>query len=171
MNHNYGFGRFKFTSTHRGACHSPPPHPPSPSLHTVSIFSPPSSSQSQDARLVLLNHKHGFWSSSGQKFKLMIVAKLPVYSEKSTCQNKYKSQSEGTTKAQKPPWLLGSWSISFFGMHRWKNSWGWHNKYNKYRFQNNIYCCRKLLSALLFSVNVTVRLCGPKGLAAKKAAG
>lgn len=126
---------------------------PPPSLHTGVIFSAPSSSRSQDARLLLLNHKHGFWSSSGQNFKLMIVAKIPVYSEKSTCQNKYKSQSEGTTKAQKSLWLLGSWSIYyiFFGMHRWKNSWGWHNKYNKYCSKNNIYCCRKLLSALLFS--------------------
>lgn len=55
----------------------------------------------------------GFWSSSGQNFKLMIAAKIPVYSEKSTCQLKYKSQSEGTTKAQKSPCLLGSWEYFF----------------------------------------------------------
>lgn len=76
--------------------------------------------------------------------------KIPGYNEKyiwTQCQNKYKSQSEGTTKAEKSSRLQCSWSICFFGMHTGRIL---EDESIINIVQNNIYCCWKLLSALLF---------------------
>lgn len=103
-------------------------------------------------------------SSSWLRAKSQCTVKsLPV-----NINTKHKVKAQPKHRSRRVFWALGSISFFFFGMHHWKNSWGWHNKYNKYRFQNNIYCCRKLLSALRFSPSVSVRLCGPKGLVAKR---
>lgn len=91
---------------------------PFPSHTLFTFFSAPSSFQPQDTGLLLLNHKHGIWSSSGHNFRLMIVAKPPVNSDKYTSEKTVKistnHKSEGTTKAQKSSCLLCSWEYLFF---------------------------------------------------------
>lgn len=103
--------------------------------HTVFIFfsAPLSFHQS-----LLLNHKHEIWSSFWTEFQAHDCGKnsslqWKVYIRKNKVKISTNHKSEGTTKAQKLSCLLCSWSIYFFGMHRLKNSWGWHhNKCNKY---------------------------------------